>query len=470
MDFFLYLKKFFTEYDDSLTHTLNIDPLGMTVIWSAFGQKIFNNRVSSISNDVRNYTLNLVHHLAIKELIDSGITLHGQLAHIYPQADVLEFKQACLIHAENLFVYSILTSEKPVDSLGILGASKGRAKLGKGEGVTLNFSHTKVSHLLVRQLTLGVSGRYKTPFIDMEFCDKDYRYKHPKYVANWKKASKFINSCDELKKVKDLLIAHFNKLLKSTHKKPTINFDEVPLELKNAYQTAFSSAKHAGSMCKDFWLDVSELNIGAAGCLYEVIQANEEQMNRQQIFEQALSLSTDFEVKTKLQNIIDIEPFLAECDLLFTLLMSQRKQTIQDVFKSYKLLGRDINTLPILARALVDNIQVKNVLGTTAKGRFESLLKFSMIVQGDDEDILKSIISVLLKYHESIMSKRGQSVWVENDANGNFSCNVKLSKVPSVEKRPIATWYHRYYLSEFKQLIHGLEGQKEIKDIEADAA
>ena len=470
MDFFLYLKKFFTEYDDSLTHTLNIDPLGMTVIWSAFGQRIFNNRVSSISNDVRNYTLNLVHHLAIKELIESGLTLQGQLAHIYPQADVLEFKQACLIHAENLFVYSILTSEKPLDTLGILGASKGRAKLGIGEGALLHFSHTSVSHLLVRQLTLGVSGRYKTPFIDMSFFDKDYRYKHPKYVVNWKKTAKFINSCDELKRVKDLLIFYFKNLLKSTQKKPTINFDEVPLELKAAYQTAFRSAEHIGSMSKDFWLDVSELNKGAAGCLYEVIQANDEQINRQQVFEQALALSSTPEVKQKLQNIIDIEPFLAESDLLFTLLMSQRKQTIQDVFESYQLLGRDINTLPSLARTLTDNLQVQDVLGTTAKNRFASLLKLSLIVQGDDEGTLKSIISVLLKYHESIMSKRGQSVWVENDANGNFSCNVKLSKVPSIEKRPTATWYHRYYLSEFKQLIHGLEGQKEIKDIEADAA
>lgn len=466
MDFFLYLKKFFTEYDDSLTHTLNIDPLGMTVIWSAFGQKIFNNRVSSISNDVRNYTLNLVHHLAIKELIESGLTLQGQLAHIYPQADILEFKQACLIHAENLFVYSLLTSKKPVDTFGILGASKGRAKLGRGEGISLNFSHTKVSQLLVRQLTLGVSGRYKTPFIDMKFFDKDYRYKHPKYVEQWKKTSEFINSCDELKKVKELLIVHLRTLLKSTHKNPTINFDEVSMGLKNAYQTAFNSAKHVGSMCKDFWLDVSELNDGAAGCLYDVIQANEEQMNRQQIFEQALSLSKGFEVKTKLQNIIDIEPFLAECDLLFTLLMSQRKQTIQDVFKSYILLGRDINTLPALAGALVGNFQVKNVLGSTAKVRFESLLKLSMIAEGDDEVTLKGIISVLLKYHANIMSKRGQSVWVENDTNGNFSCNVKLSKVPTIEQRPINSWHNRYYLGEFKQLIHGLEGQKEIKDIE----
>ena len=79
----MYLSQFFTEYDDTLSQNLNIDPLGMTMIWSALGQRIFKNRVSSISNDVRNYTLNLVHHLAIKELVDSSIRLTGQVSNLY---------------------------------------------------------------------------------------------------------------------------------------------------------------------------------------------------------------------------------------------------------------------------------------------------------------------------------------------------------------------------------------------------
>ena len=43
------LNEFLTEYDDSLGSELNIDPLGLQVIWSAFGQQIFQNRISSIS-------------------------------------------------------------------------------------------------------------------------------------------------------------------------------------------------------------------------------------------------------------------------------------------------------------------------------------------------------------------------------------------------------------------------------------
>jgi len=47
-----------TEYDERISGDAYIDPLGERMIWQVFGQAIFNNRVNSISNDVRNYTLN----------------------------------------------------------------------------------------------------------------------------------------------------------------------------------------------------------------------------------------------------------------------------------------------------------------------------------------------------------------------------------------------------------------------------
>jgi hypothetical protein len=65
----MYIEKFFTEYDDDVSSQLNLDPLGLQVIWSAYGQEIFKNRISSISNDVRNYTLNLFHHHIVRTVV-----------------------------------------------------------------------------------------------------------------------------------------------------------------------------------------------------------------------------------------------------------------------------------------------------------------------------------------------------------------------------------------------------------------
>ncbi|CAE6824510.1 hypothetical protein R69746_06213 [Paraburkholderia aspalathi] len=72
------LQQILTEFDDRISSELNLDPLGLQVIWSAYGQKIFRNRVSSISNDVRNYTLNLFNHWVVKSIADDDAVRLGK--------------------------------------------------------------------------------------------------------------------------------------------------------------------------------------------------------------------------------------------------------------------------------------------------------------------------------------------------------------------------------------------------------
>ncbi|NQZ10632.1 MAG: hypothetical protein HRT35_26060 [Algicola sp.] len=455
----MHLKNLFTEFDDSISQSLNIDPLGMTVIWSVFGQKIFNRRVSSISNDVRNYTLNLLHHLVIKEVVEDSTQLSLKLTRVYQQKDSFAFKQACLIHCENLFVYSMLGATNEVNTLGVLGASKGRVKWQeKHHNPELIFSHTKKSNLLIRQLTLGVSGRYKTPFMEMKFFDNEYRYKHPDYQVVWQQTQVFINRVDELKTVKDELKKHLIGLIKSNDKLPNIRFSTIANSLRVAYTTAFSSGQKVGLLTKDFWLSITDLNRDAAGKLYDVISTGVEDTNCQQLFEQALKTTNEVAVKSKFEHIIALEPFLAECELLFTLLTSMRNQTLAELLVSYKALERPITTLPDLARRLVDKVEIKDILKGTGAQRYQSLLKFSKIPTKNETECFEMVVKKLLEYHKSIMNARGQSPWVEQ-INAGYRCNIKLTKVPSAQKRPLKSWYHRYYINEFKYLISGLEGE-----------
>ena len=158
-----------TEFDDSISSEINIDPLGVLVIWSAFGQDIFRRRVSSISNDVRNYTLNLFNHAVTRSLIqDESIVLPKSWQFGSQGKRSLAFKRACLIYLENLFTYSILEAEqqekepKVIQTAGVLGISKARRQWEeKNSGATLKllFSDKPEAHLLVRQPLLGVSGR-----------------------------------------------------------------------------------------------------------------------------------------------------------------------------------------------------------------------------------------------------------------------------------------------------------------------
>ncbi|MEC7729626.1 MAG: hypothetical protein VX555_13265, partial [Pseudomonadota bacterium] len=198
------LQDLLTEYDDSLSGDSFIDPLGQLVIWSAYGQQIFRNRVNSVSNDVRNFTLNLLHHGVIRSLLhDEEIQVSDALASELGPKESLPFVHACLIHLENIFTYSMVNrpEDAGIDTLGILGGSKGRAALEDKDSdgnPQLIFTDKPSGQLLVRQLGLGVSGRYKTPFVEMGFFDQSYNYFGQDASMRWAEFAQLLAGSDAL--------------------------------------------------------------------------------------------------------------------------------------------------------------------------------------------------------------------------------------------------------------------------------
>lgn len=71
------LDAFLAEYDENRGSELIIDHLGLQVIWSGFSQQIFQNRISSIFNDICNFTLNLFSHFLIKSLVEDDSVAMG---------------------------------------------------------------------------------------------------------------------------------------------------------------------------------------------------------------------------------------------------------------------------------------------------------------------------------------------------------------------------------------------------------
>jgi len=76
---------------------LNIDPLGQLVIWSSWGPDIFHSRITSIANDVRQYTLNLLHHSVLRQIqVDEKLQTSGVMKGLYPKKKLQEFRVADL--------------------------------------------------------------------------------------------------------------------------------------------------------------------------------------------------------------------------------------------------------------------------------------------------------------------------------------------------------------------------------------
>ena len=446
-----------TEYDDTLSSDSYIDPIGTLIIWSAFGRQVFRNRINSISNDVRNFTLNLFHHYLMKTLIeDDDVHLSHALARQYQSKDSLNFKQACLIFLENVFVFSILRHEKSqdVESTGILGISNAR-RLWANEDrpPALIFTHEPVGQILVRQLGLGVSGRYKTPLMEMGFFDGNYHYHKPAYHSRWADAEKLI--IDQPKSSLSKVARKAYEFLKECVSRPIqggkVPFGDVSADLTRAYARAFASPQAVGSYAREFWLMQTELNQGAAGAIFDILEETED-LSPQEAVEQALSHDIAPGEKAKLEHIVHLEPFLADCSLLFTLMASRRVQTTGDVASAWANFGRDATRLPRVSAPVSEYADLPAIKGTEGAKRLRQLLKAANAISLDDQ------IREIANYHSSVMQSRGQVSWLNVGSDGIINVHARTVSLPEPDSRVPGSWHNSYYLPQFRSFVNGLRG------------
>lgn len=456
----LFLNRYLTEYDNSLSAESYIDPIGTLIIWSAFGRQVFRNRVNSISNDVRNYTLNLFHHFLVRKLVDDDeAVLSVSLQRKYGSKDVLSFKQACLVFLENLFVYSILQHDQSdkVEPTGILGISNARRRWDKVEGdPVLVFTHEAAGQILVRQLGLGVSGRYKTPLMEMGFFDASYQYNKPAFQQHWADAQVFIvgDRRTQLGKLERVAYSFLKECAAKLRYGGKLQFRaEVPRELTKAYARAFASPRAVGGYARDFWLHKTGLDRGAAGALYAVLAENAEvPLDSKHVLGHALQQNLESEEHAKLKQIAQLEPFLSDCTLLFTLMAAERTHSISAVAEQWSRLGRDAERLPHLAQQVKEYAGLSPVRGSEAARR---LVQLQQVANAGD---LEQQVRALAAYHGSVMQSRGQLAWLSIEHDGKIKVNARTLPRPKPSDWPPGAWYNQYYLPQFKSFVAGLQG------------
>lgn len=454
-----FLSAYLTEYDDSLSSDSYIDPIGTLIIWSALGRQVFDNRVNSVSNDVRNYTLNLFnHHLVRRLMLDDEALLSAPLRRYYGDKNALAFKQASLILLENLFVFSLLRHQDMagVETVGVLGISKAKRNWEQdGEQTQLLFTHGKESQVLVRQLGLGVSGRYKTPLMKIGFFDTDYQYHLPKSQPCWSRAEAFIGlKGSALATLEHKIYSFLKEQLPTLKHMGAIVFKNVPTALSKAYAKAFGSSPAVGVYARDFWLAETGLDTGAAGAIFDVLVADlDGKTDTQEIVERAIKHTKQPEDRSKLEQIARVEPFLADCALLFSLMTTTREHSVDTVAQAWRdAFDRGDTRLPALADHAGDISQLPALKGTQAGNRFVAL-QLAARAGNTQEQIL-----ALAKYHAKVMELRGQPAWLSIDDSAKIKVHARTAPPPRPEHRSPGSWFNNYYLPQFISLVKGLQG------------
>lgn len=447
-----------TDANKDIASSLYIDPLGMLVIWSSYGEAIFEKRVNSISNDVRNFTVNLMHHGVVQSLVsDSSFVIPEHLKSFVGDKTSSRFAQTCLLHLENIYVFSMLTAEdKNVDTSGILGSNNGRTILEKEKrNPKLVFTTEKQGQILVRQLGLGVSGRYRTPFLELGYFDKYYHYNHDAVSKQrWDEYRLLLAQKPILQSYFDAAVSYIKSLIKraESSKSPLeIQFSEIPDNFKNACRLAFSTSGKVGELTRDYWLNVTGLDQGAAGTLLKALRKQSGgAIEPEDIFNVAFN-DKNAKEREKLEHVLQVEPFLTRINLLFTLICRQNSQTMRDIESEWLKYGGTNATLADLYKNISDS--AKHVLTGSARHRFE---KLSDIAQCQT---LREQVAALISYHKSVMHTRGQQPWIEL-RNGTTKLHARPLSPPDPAKE--LKWVNSYYLHQFNNLIRGYFGGSDL--------
>jgi hypothetical protein len=450
------MRDFFTIPDPDLSQESSVDPMGLQVIWTQYGQDIFGEKLTTIANDLRVFTFNLFHNHLINRLYTEYSEDLQQAKEYYKNWSTdLDAKTGLLIFLEDLVTWTFYEAKNKgnnpsVNVLGILGMSKARIAETSANGKPIILNANKRLGLLKNQLNLGMTGRYKGPMIKMGFFNRAFEIKDSQN-PDWEKVNILINNWPEAKTLQDnilkLIVHDLFPPLKKDH--PQISRDDLKStkywkKIYEGYLTCFGSEKPVKEI-RMFWKDKLGLMSGAPAALYKEISTLKEGefIEHYTIFTNSLKhVKSEAGELNKLESVLNVEPFLSHCEYLLRYLSQNGIKRIEDHSKDLQLLRDEIKSSANFNLSLAPD-QLKKLFAV-------------MIADGP----LETWIVSTLKYHKEVMTKRGGNAWIDFDKEGNLkhyfapSLNDGLNTIPKyLNEKP---WWHTYYLETLRSINKGL--------------
>lgn len=445
------MKPFFTIPDPDLTQESSVDPMGLLTLWTALGQQVFGDKLTTIANDVRVFTFNLVHHHLINRLfLENTEEVQRAKGRYKEWRTDFDVKAGIMIFLEDLVTHIFYLSEdgRTMEKGGILGMLKARAVHNRSTQDQILLAASKRKGLLKNQLNLGMTGRYKGPMMNMEYFDRTFSY----IPGTWEPVNKMISKWPAALALEDELI---KVLLRYVLTSPNRSHPDVSLaqlkanrswqNLENGYRATFGSRKLPRPI-RDYWKDKLGLRSGAPAALYEQMEdlRDEGELKYESIFRNAGRV-VDGEVaeSLKLQNVLDSEPFFSHAEYLLRYLTQPRVARLADEEKHLGLLRKEIQ-------------RVAPQRGVVDQPRFHRLMQASL-AEGSIQDWVKA----MLKYHDYVMNERGGNSWVTMDDRGLFKHNFgpPLNEAYDTVAKylKVRPWFHTYYIDTLRSIHHAIE-------------
>lgn len=445
----------FTQPDNSIDSDGSIDPLGLLMIWTSLGNRVFHNRLNTVSTNIHFYTLNLFHHAIICELEETHIDKIVNLTGKAPYDNRNDLYDGIIIFLECLMAHFIVQQELDGEppALAIPGTSKLK-------GIISNYPFDKIANslpvdkrdgILVRQNLLGIHGRHKGPFEQMNLFNR-YEYYSNKLL--WTEIRQLFSTGVWNNLFTTLVSLVYQNVLNAKvvgSKHIRVKLDNVlTSNLKNQYKAVLLYENFKQGNFINFWEEQLGFSNGytTASRMYKAIKESKGTIDYQLAWQTINRTSKDEEV----QAICAIEPFLTSIQKIMNRLL-QRGTT-------------DLNSLLInLVRTHLQNpeIDIQKIKSFITDGYFniearKRLTELVKIFAASSSPINETaMIRRLIDYHQSIMKQRGNLPWLSISLNNSITQHRSFYYADEwSDKIGTYSWVNDYYLSTVVRLYQGL--------------
>ncbi len=440
------MRPLFTIPDPDLKQESSVDPLGLQVIWVGLGQDIFGDKLTTIANDLRIFTFNLIHNHIIYRLYQDYPEQISLVKTKFKnwQAD-FDVKSGLIIFLEDLVTHAFYLKYQDTDSargLGILGINKARQKYHTQAESSIELEASKNKGLLTRQISLGMLGRYKGPMMSMDFFTRSLDYE-PK-EESWTQAEKFIHKWTDVVDLENQILALItNRLFQSKNKGyPKLNIPEIKSSkywksIQEKYIACFGQKKLPPAI-RSFWKDKMNLGSGAQAALLETLQLKEIDSAKILYAKAKTLLKNEPGEQEKINKIIAVEPFLSHTEYLIRYLSQAGVKQLAEEKKEIEKLRAAIN-------------QSAGFNTNYLTGRLKDMYPVFI-----NDKSLQDWLGGIIQYHEKIMKLRGGIAWLDMDEKGQFKHHFSIPLLANISKvddyLKYQPWLHTYYY-ESLQLI-----------------
>lgn len=432
------LSSIFSIPNEKLVSDGSVDPMGMQAIWTYFGQEIFEEKLTTVSNDIRNYTINLMHHLILFKLETSSDFFSKAQKKYKAYTDLYKAKSGILIFLEDLLTYSLIEQRDGVNTEGLLGNNNAEKKLISDKSDSIEIKAERMEGILVRQHQLGINGRYKGPFEKMGIMSKSGAYA-PDVME---KAGVLFDNWSHAKNLMDQLLRVLNNLIESDSedypKKKLLDLNKGGLWVK--YKDTFGNFNIPNEI-KSFWIESLGLECEPAKTVFDLISISEEKINKPSfIFVKAYTKMDDDDAKNKISNIIHTEPLLSLANHVFYILSDSKVKKISEKKEDLKMIYDKLKN-------------IHSRVPENKNNRLDFLLSFLKKVTD-----WKSLAIEVLNYHKAIMAQRGGSAWVEFESDEDILKHLihQHTKKHTDDIIKDNEWYNEYYIGPLYSIKKGL--------------